>query len=450
MTEMTDEILIKNARMVNDGQILDGDLLIRNGRIEQIGQDIPALSGTRVLQADGRMLLPGMIDDQVHFREPGLTDKADIRSESRAAVAGGITSFMEMPNTCPQTVSLEALEQKYTLAADRSLANFSFYLGATNDNLAAIRALGRNQTCGIKVFMGASTGNMLVDREETLEAIFKDASGLVATHCEDTPTILKNEAEYREKFGEDVPMKFHPVIRSTEACYLSSSLAVELARRHETRLHVLHLTSAREMELFEPGPLDGKRITAEACIHHLFFDERDYQFKDTFIKCNPAIKTQADRDAIRKGLVEDRIDVIGTDHAPHTLAEKMNTYFKAPAGLPLVQWALPMALELYHDRLISLEQLVEKTSHGPARLFNIVDRGYLREGYWADLVLLDLSSPYRVERELVLYKCGWSPLEGSRLRSRVVATFVNGQVAYYEGRVNDRVRGQRLMFDRPI
>ena len=445
---MTDDILIKHARMVNDGSSLEGDLLIRNGRIERIDSEIAVVGNIRVMDADGRLLLPGMIDDQVHFREPGLTHKGDILSESRAAVAGGITSYMDMPNTIPQAVTLDTLEWKYGMAADRTLANFSFYLGATNDNLAQIQALGPNQTCGIKVFMGASTGNMLVDREETLEAIFRDAPGLVATHCEDTPTIIRNEQTYREKYGEEVPMEFHPVIRSAEACYRSSSLAVELAKRHGTRLHVLHLTTAREMDLFEAGPLDEKQITAEACVHHLFFDDRDYEFKGSFIKCNPAIKSRADRDAIRKALVEDRIDVIGTDHAPHTLDEKLNSYFKAPAGLPLVQWALPMALELYHDRLISLEQLVEKVSHGPARLFQIAERGYLREGYWADLALLDLSGSYRVERESVLYKCGWSPLEGVRLRSRVVATFVNGQVAYYEGRVNDAVRGQRLVFER--
>jgi len=448
MTDMYQEILIRNASMVNDGRVLEGDLLIRNGRIERIDPQIPASDKTRVLEADGRTLLPGMIDDQVHFREPGSGEKADMRSESQAAVAGGITSFMDMPNTKPQTVSLDALEAKYRLAAERSLANYSFYLGATNDNLEQIRALAPDQTCGIKVFMGASTGNMLVDREETLRAIFRDAPVLVATHCEDTPTILRNEAIYREKYGEDVPMACHPLIRSAEACYLSSSMAVELAREYDTRLHVLHLTTEREMALFEPGPLDGKRITAEACVHHLYFDDRDYEFKDAFIKCNPAIKSQADRDAIRRALVDDRIDVIGTDHAPHTLDEKLNSYFNAPAGLPLVQWALPMVLELYHDRLITLEQLVEKTSHGPARLFNIQQRGYLREGYWADLTLIDLHSPYRVEREAVLYKCGWSPLEGRRLRSRVVATFVNGQVAYYEGRVNGTVRGQRLVFDR--
>jgi dihydroorotase len=445
---MPTEILIKNARMVNDGQILVGDLLIRNGRIERIDPAIPAGESTRVLEADGRTLVPGMIDDQVHFREPGLCHKADMHSESRAAVAGGITSYMDMPNTVPQAVTLEALEAKYALAPERSLANYSFYLGATNDNLAEIQALGPNQTCGIKVFMGASTGNMLVDRVETLEAIFRDAPTLVATHCEDTPTIEKNEAAYREKYGEDVPMECHPLIRSAEACYRSSSLAVELAKRHDTRLHVLHLTTAREMELFDAGPLEGKRITAEACVHHLFFDDRDYALKGSFIKCNPAIKGREERDAIRQALVEDRIDVIGTDHAPHTLEEKLNTYFKAPAGLPLVQWALPMVLELHHDHLISLEQLVDKTAHAPARLFGIKERGYLREGYWADLALLDLNSHYRVEREAVLYKCGWSPLEGSRLRSRVVTTFVNGQVAYHEGRVNEAVRGRRLEFDR--
>ena len=353
-----------------------------------------------------------------------------------------------MPNTVPQTVTLDALEQKYRLAADRSMANFSFYLGATNDNIESIRALQPNQTCGIKVFMGASTGNMLVDREEILEAIFRDAPVLVATHCEDTPTIARNEASYREKYGEEIPMRCHPEIRSAEACYLSSSMAVELAKRHDTRLHVLHLTTERELALFEAGPLDDKRITAEACVHHLYYDDQDYELKDAFIKCNPAIKSRADRDALRQALVDDRIDVIGTDHAPHTLQEKLNTYFKAPAGLPLVQWALPMLMELYHDRLITLEQLVEKASHGPARLFNIVERGYLREGYWADLVLIDLASYHRVEREAVMYKCGWSPLEGERLRSRVVATLVNGQMAYYEGRVNQAVRGQRLVFDR--
>ncbi len=445
---MSNEILIKNARMVNDGRILEGDLRVRNGRIDQIAPGIAAGEHTRVLDAEGRILMPGMIDDQVHFREPGVTHKGDIASESRAAVAGGITSFMDMPNTHPQTVSLDALEAKYELAAGRAHANFSFYLGATNDNIGVIRSLEKNQTCGIKVFMGASTGNMLVDKEETLEEIFRDAPGLVATHCEDTPTIQRNEEKYRQQFGEDVPMELHPIIRSAEACYLSTSTAVELARRHDTRLHVLHLSTARELELFSPGPLDGKRITAEVCVHHLHFDESDYEFKGTLIKCNPAIKGRADRDALRQALVDGRIDVIGTDHAPHTLDEKLNSYFKAPAGLPLVQHALPMLLELYQDHKLSLETLVERACHAPARLFQIAERGYLREGYWADLVLVDLESPFRVERGEVRYKCGWSPLEGTRLRSAVVATLVNGHLAYYQGRVDEQPMGQRLQFQR--
>ncbi|MEJ1464584.1 MAG: dihydroorotase [Candidatus Sedimenticola sp. (ex Thyasira tokunagai)] len=446
---MTDEILIKNASMVNDGQILEGDMLIRNGRIEQISPEIPAKGAIKLLDARGRTLVPGMIDDQVHFREPGLTHKGDIASESLAALAGGITSFMEMPNTNPLAVNHDALESKFTLAANKAHANYSFYLGATNDNIESIRSLDPKQACGIKVFMGASTGDMLVNSEEALNAIFKDAPTLVATHCEDTPTIEYNEGVYREKYGDDIPMEYHPLIRSEEACYLSSSLAIDLAKRHGTRLHVLHLTTARELEQFEARPLDEKRITAEACVHHLYFDETDYRRKGGFIKCNPAIKRREDRDAIRKALSDNRIDVIGTDHAPHTLDEKLSPgYFKTPAGLPLVQWALPMVFELYHDRLITLEQVVEKCCHGPARLFDIKERGYLREGYWADLALLDLTSPYRVERADTLYKCGWSPMEGERLRTRVITTLVNGQVAYHEGRVNNAVRGQRLEFDR--
>jgi len=445
---MAEQILIKNASMVNDGQILEGDLLIRNGRIEQISPEITVPEQTRVLDAEGHTLIPGMIDDQVHFREPGATHKGDMHSESRAAVAGGITSFMDMPNTNPQTTNREALEAKYDLAADRALANHAFYLGATNDNLDEIAALDPKQACGVKVFMGASTGNMLVNNEAALEGIFRDAPVLIATHCEDTPTIQRLEESYREQYGEDVPMECHPLIRSAEACYLSSSMAVELAKKHDARLHVLHLTTEREMELFQPGPPDGKRITAEACVHHLYFDDRDYARKGSFIKCNPAVKTESDRDALRKALLDGRIDVVATDHAPHTLEEKLNSYFKAPAGLPLVQLALPMMFEFYHDRLISLEQLVEKTSHAPARLFNVRERGYLREGYWADLALVDLNSPTRVERRDVLYKCGWSPMEGERLRSKIITTIVNGQVAYRDGRVNDAVRGQRLEFDR--
>lgn len=441
-------VLIRNARMVNEGQITEGDLWVRNGRIEAVGGDLSGKPAGLVMDAGGKLLLPGMIDDQVHFREPGATHKGDMHSESRAAVAGGITSFMDMPNTRPQTVTQEALEDKCRLAAEKSLANYAFYLGATNDNIDAIRNLDPTRACGIKVFMGASTGNMLVNREEALEAIFREAPVLVATHCEDTPTILENERIHREKYGADVPMACHPVIRSAEACYRSSSLAVELARRHDTRLHILHLSTARELALFQPGPLEHKRITAEACVHHLYFDESDYEMKGSFIKCNPAIKTRADRDAIRQALLDGRIDVIGTDHAPHTLDEKLNSYFEAPAGLPLVQHALPMLLELYHDGLLPLEQLVEKTAHAPARLFNIPDRGYLREGYWADLVLIDPQARYRVEREQVLYKCGWSPVEGRCFRSRVEATFVNGRRVYHQGAFDEGVRGLRLQFMR--
>ncbi len=445
---MADEILIKNARMVNDGWIQEGDLLVRNGRIEQIAARIEADENWQILDIDGKVLIPGMIDDQVHFRDPGAPRKGDLYSESRAAVAGGITSFMDMPNTNPQTVTLDALEAKFQLAAEKAAANFSFYLGATNDNIDAIRALDKNQTCGIKVFMGSSTGNMLVDNDSTLEEIFRDAPVLVATHCEDTPLIEQKEEEYRKQYGEQVPMECHPLIRSEEACYRSSSKAVELAKRHDTRLHILHLTTARELELFEDRPLDEKRITAEVCTHHLFFDESDYAAKGALIKCNPAIKTREDRDALRQALNSDRIAVIGTDHAPHTLEEKQRDYFQAPSGLPLVQHALPMLLELYHDELLSLETLVEKACHAPARLFQVAERGYLREGYWADLVILDLERPFQVEREDVLYKCGWSPLEGVRLRSSVITTLVNGRLAYHEGRIAEEVLGKRLEFRR--
>ena len=441
------KILIKNARMVNEGAVTEGDLLIAAGRIERIGGEITASAGMDVVDARGLLLVPGMIDDQVHFREPGLTHKADMATESRAAVAGGITSFMDMPNTNPQTTSLDALEAKFRLAQGRSLANYAFYLGATNDNLDQIRALKPNQTCGIKVFMGASTGNMLVDDPRILEGIFRDAQVLIAAHCEDTPLIKANEERYRQEYGDDIPMRLHPLIRSEEACYRSSSLAVALARRHGTRLHVLHITSALELGLFETGS-GGKRITAEACVHHLYFDDRDYEEKGSLIKCNPAIKSVADRAALRTALVDGRIDLIGTDHAPHTLQEKAAGYFKAPAGLPLVQHALPLALELYHDGDASLELIVEKTAHAPARLFHVAERGFLREGYWADLVLLQLGVDQEVRREDVLYKCGWSPLEGRHLRSRVAATFVNGVKVYDDGKVSNAAPGQRLRFQR--
>lgn len=436
--------LIKNALMVNEGRQFTGDLLIHNGRIEQIASDIAA-NGAQVMDAAGRLLMPGMIDDQVHFREPGLTHKADIESESRAAVAGGITSFMEMPNTNPQTTSIEALEAKFALAAGRSFANFAFYLGATNDNLDQLKALKPGQTCGIKVFMGASTGNMLVDDPTRLEAIFREAPGLIATHCEDTPMIEKREAEYRATYGDRIPMHLHPLIRSREACYASSSLAVALAKKHNTRLHVLHISTADELALFEPGNAD-KHITAEACVHHLYFDDDDYMELGSLIKCNPAIKSAKDRKALRQALTDGRLDLIGTDHAPHTLQEKAGGYFQAPSGLPLVQQALAMSLDLYHSGDASLELLVDKLAHSPARLFGIKERGYLREGYWADLTLVDLDANHEIRREDVLYKCGWSPMEGRRLRSKVVATWVNGLQLWDGENITGPAAGQRLGF----
>lgn len=441
-------ILIVNAQIVNEGLSREQDVYIREARIEQIGNDLSWRNADMVIDAAGKTLLPGMIDDQVHFREPGLTHKAGIRSESKAALVGGITTFMDMPNTDPQTVTLQALDAKYRLAAQKSCANYAFYLGATNNNLENIRALDPSMACGIKVFMGASTGNMLVDDPRVLRSIFSYAPILIAVHCEDTPLILENERIYRERFGDDVPIEYHPLIRSEEACFRSSSLALELAREYDARLHVLHLTTASEVKLFSPGSVSTKRITAEACIHHLYFDDQDYEEKGTLIKCNPAIKTRGDRESLILALKEDRIDVIGTDHAPHSLEEKNNSYFKAPSGLPLVQHALPAALELFHDGLLSLETIVEKTSHAVACLFQIKERGFIREGYWADLVLVDLDTPFAVEREDVLYRCGWSPFEGRRFRSRIVTTLVSGQLAYHKGVLDGSVRGMRLEFAR--
>lgn len=444
---MTDT-LIKNALLINEGNIVEGDLLISDHRIARIDSHIPA-EDAQVIDAMGKHLMPGMIDDQVHFREPGVTYKADIATESRAALAGGITSVMEMPNTNPQTVSIDALEAKFALAAGKAWSNYAFYLGGTNDNIDQIRQLDPNQTCGIKVFMGASTGNMLVDDPATLEQIFRDAPTLIATHCEDTPTILANEEKYRAEYGEQIPVYLHPLIRSEQACWKSSSFAVELAQRHGTRLHVLHLTTAKELELFQTGPAADKQITTEACVHHLYFDDQDYAEKGSFIKCNPAIKTRRDKLALQQALVADRLDLIGTDHAPHTLEEKQqSSYFKAPAGLPLVQHAVPMVLELVHDGVMGLEQAVSKMCHAPAEIFRVQERGYLREGYFADLVLLDLQQDQTVTREDVLYKCGWSPLEGRTLRSSISQTFVNGELKYDNGQFIGAANGQRLKFNR--
>lgn len=437
-------ILITNARLVNEGVTRDADVRIRDGRIDQIGTGITAGPNETVLDAAGAWLLPGMIDDQVHFREPGLTAKGDIATESAAAVAGGITSYMEMPNVKPPTTSLDELEQKYQRAAGRSRANFAFYLGATNDNIAAIRAVQPGQACGIKVFMGASTGSMLVDDEQVLEQIFADSALLIATHCEDTPLIKINEAAARAKYGEDVPMEEHPHIRSVDACYKSSSLAVELARRHASRLHVLHLTTARELALFSAGPAADKRITAEACVHHLFFDATDYARLGALIKCNPAIKAPSDRAALLQAVADDVIDVIATDHAPHTAAEKAGRYFDVPAGLPLVQHALLMVLEHVHAGRFSIEHAVRKTSHSVADIFGLTDRGYVREGWWADLVLVDPDRPTRVTPESLLYKCGWSPLAGHEFRSAIRTTLVNGEPVWSDGSLTGVIPGQRL------
>ena len=440
--------LITNAELVNEGRRQHADVRVRDGRIERIGASLTARASERVLDARGRWLLPGMIDDQVHFREPGLTHKADIESESRACLAGGITSYMEMPNTRPPAVDSASLESKYARAAEVSRVNYAFYLGATNDNLEAIRTLDPLSAPGIKVFMGASTGNMLVDDPATLDAIFAHAPVPIITHCEDTPMILANEAKARETWGDDIPPSQHPLIRSREACIASTRLALSLARRHGSRLHVLHISTAEECALFEPGPVAGKRITAETCVHFLHFSDADYARLGNRIKCNPAIKTADDRAAITRALAERRLDVLATDHAPHLASEKALPYVQAPSGLPLVQYALQCALERVFDGLLTLERVVEAVSHAPATLFEVRERGFLREGYHADLVLVDPQKPHTVHASEILSKCGWSPFEGHTFRSSIAATFVNGELGWHDGRLDDGLRGQRLAFAR--
>ncbi|MDQ5767337.1 dihydroorotase [Thiothrix subterranea] len=442
-------LLIVNANIVNEGQIVEADVLIRDGRIAALGKHLSA-PGVAVLDAAGRHLLPGMIDDQVHFREPGMTHKADMATESRAAVAGGITSFMDMPNTIPNTLTLAILNDKKQLAAGRAAGNYAFYLGASNDNLEAIKALNPKDACGIKVFMGASTGNMLVDDPEVLEQIFTHAPTLLAAHCEDTPTIMENEESYRSIYGDNIPFNLHPTIRSEAACYKSSSMAMELAKRCGTRLHILHISTAKEAEMFSDIALKDKRITAEACVHFLHFADEDYASKGALIKCNPAIKTAEDRAGIIQALLDGRLDVIGTDHAPHTWEEKHNpSYFKAPSGLPLVQHALPLVLEHYQDGIFTLEFIVEKTSHAVAEMFNIKERGYIREGYWADLVLVDLETPFISTHANSLSKCGWTPFDGHEFRSSIAATLVNGQLVWQDGKLLDVAPvGMALEFER--
>lgn len=444
------KVLIKNARIVNEGSITEGDVFIENGIIKEISPSISAKSPElTIVDAEGNYLLPGLIDDQVHFREPGLTHKETIQGGSKAAVAGGITSFIEMPNTQPQTTTIELLEEKFKLAEKTSYANYSFMFGGTNDNLEEIKKIDPKNTAALKLFLGSSTGNMLVDDEKVLEKIFKESPVLIAAHCEDEATIQKNLQECIERYGDDIPIELHPKIRSEEACYLSSSKAVALAKKTGARLHVFHISTAKELKLFEnKKPLKDKKITAEVCIHHLWFNDQDYARKGTFIKWNPAVKTEKDQEALLKALLEDKIDVIATDHAPHTLEEKKNVYTKAPSGGPLVQHALPAMLQFYHQGKISLEKIVEKMCHNPAILFQIEKRGFIREGYKADLVLVDLNAPWSVQPGNILYKCGWSPFEGVTFKSRITHTFVNGNLVYKNFQFTPFVKAERLKFDR--
>lgn len=439
--------LIKGATLVNEGQQFVADLLVKNGIIEKIGQALSHPSAQEI-NAEGLHLLPGMIDDQVHFREPGLTHKGDIFSESMAAVAGGITSYMEMPNTVPNTLTQELLADKYAIASDLSLANYSFFMGASNDNIEEVLKTNPKTVCGVKVFMGSSTGNMLVDNTETLSNIFQKVPMLIATHCEDEATIRRNLQAAKDQYGDDIPVEMHPVIRNAEACYTSSSAAVELAKKHNTRLHILHISTEKELELFSNEPLSPtKRITSEACVHHLWFSNKDYATKGNFIKWNPAVKFESDQLAIRQAIKDNKIDVIATDHAPHTLEEKSKPYNQAPSGGPLVQHALPALLDLYHQGVFTLEEIVNKTAHSPAICFNINKRGYIREGYWADLVLVNLNDPFKVTKTNILYKCNWSPFEGHTFKSSIEYTFVSGNLAYTKGRFTSDKSGKRLEFN---
>lgn len=447
---MSKTVLLKGATIVNEGKQFQGDILIKNGRIEKIATSISAPFSVEEINLDGKLVLPGCIDDQVHFREPGLTHKADIRSESRAAVAGGITSFMEMPNTVPNTLSQELLEEKYQIASKNSIANYSFFMGASNDNIEEVLKTNDRNVCGVKIFMGSSTGNMLVDNETTLNNLFsKVPPVLIATHCEDEFTIQNNIKEFKEKYGEDVPVECHPLIRNEEACYKSSSLAVSLAKKHGTRLHILHISTEKEIALFDNSvELSKKLITAEACIHHLWFSDADYLTKGNFIKWNPAVKSANDRDAIWNALLDNKIDVIATDHAPHTIEEKKQSYFKAPSGGPLVQHALIAMLEKVKQGKISIEKVVEKMAHAPAILFNIEERGFIREGYYADLVVVNPNQGITITKNNILSKCNWSPFEGENFSHSVERTYVNGNLVYFDGGIMENESGQRLLFNR--
>ena len=442
------DLILKNCNIINEDSIYESDIAIKNDRIELISSDIQADS-KEVIDVDGRYVMPGLIDDQVHFREPGLTHKATIDSESRAAVAGGITTFIEMPNTVPQATNQQLLQDKFNIAEKTSFANYSFMFGGTNDNLEELLKTDPKTVAGIKLFLGSSTGNMLVDNLEVLEKIFSSTKLIISVHCEDEETIKKNTAEHKAQYGEHIPIELHPVIRSEEACYLSSSRAIELAKKTGARLHVFHVSTAKETTLFRNDiPLEEKQITSEVCVHHLWFSDQDYKEKGTHIKWNPAVKTAADRQGLWKALLDDRLDIIATDHAPHTLEEKSNSYLKAPSGGPLVQHALLALLEKVSEKVISIEKLVEKACHNPAIIFQIENRGFIREGYYADLVLIDLKAPQTVCKENILYKCGWSPFEGTTFSSSVTHTFVNGVLIYHEGVFNNEVKGKRITFNR--
>ena len=445
-------VLIRNAKIVNEGAIFEGDILIENEFIKEIAEKIsPKSSDCVIIDAEGSYVMPGAIDDQVHFREPGLTHKGNIETESRAAVAGGITSFIEQPNTVPNAVTQELLEDKYQIASQKSYANYSFMMGGTNDNLEEVLKTNPRNVAGIKLFLGSSTGNMLVDNPEVLEKIFSSTKMLIAVHCEDEATIKTNTQKYREEFGDDIPMKYHHLIRSAEACYLSSSKAIELAKKTGARLHVFHLSTAKEMELFTNKiPLEQKQITAEVCVHHLWFTDADYETKGSLIKWNPAVKTQEDKDALWKALLDDRIDVIATDHAPHTLEEKINPYMTCPSGGPLVQHAVVAMFEAHHQGKVSVEKIVEKMCHNPAKIFKIEKRGFIKEGYYADIAIVNAYLPWNVKKENIIAKCGWSPFEGYNFKSRVTHTFVNGKLVYHNGKVKETKVGQRLLFEREV
>ena len=445
---MSETYLIKAGTLVNEGKVSHQDVLVRNECIEQVGESLEPKINYKEINAAGKHLFPGVIDDQVHFREPGLTQKGEIYTEAKAAVAGGVTSYMEMPNVQPQTLTQSLLEEKYEMGRKRSLANFSFYMGASNENLEEVMKTDPRQVCGVKVFMGSSTGDMLVDDTQTLERIFSRVSMLIATHCEDELTIRTNMAHALQKYGQDIPFEQHPIIRSAEACYLSSSRAVSLAKKYGTRLHVLHISTGKELELFEnETALSSKKITAEACIHHLWFSDEDYQQKGALIKWNPAVKTSKDRAQIWDGLLADKIDVIATDHAPHTRQEKNQIYANAPSGGPLIQHSLVAMLEFYHQGKISLEQIAEKMSHAVAVCYKVQQRGFIREGYFADLALVDLNRPWRVGPDNIVAKCGWSPFEGALFRSQVEKTFVSGHLAYDTGQFDEKIKGKRLSFN---